>query len=212
MATAWSRIGQAYRLSTSTAHRNHLKIYLSFLCFTNLSFTFTLSNVLAFLEYLYQNHISPKVIKNYLSFITTMANFYQLDHQDIFHPSVARYIRSISINSRFQPDPRGIIDVKTLYAFSISCDQLSDPPLFRAIFLSSFYAFLCMSNVALNSRSQFHPSRHFLCQDLIFGHPGPILGSSGPKLFKIINLTMWSNSQKLTIYIFVLLKPSKLSF
>ena len=172
MATAWSRIQQAYRPSTSSAHRTHLRTFLSFLYFSNLPSTFTLSNVLAFLEYLYQNHISPKVIKNYLSSITTMAKFYHLHHQDIFHPAVARYIRSISINSRFQPTPRGVFYVKTLYAISVSCDQLSDPPLFRAIFLSSFYAFLRMSNVAPHSRSQFDPTRHFLRQDLIFGPPG----------------------------------------
>ena len=172
MATAWSRIQQAYRQSTSSAHRTHLRTFLSFLYFLKLPFTFTLSNVLAFLEYLYQNHISPKVIKNYLSSITTMAKFYQLDHQDIFHPSVARYIRSISINSRFQPTLRGLFDVKTLYSISVSCDQLSDPPLIRAIFLLSFYAFLRMSNVAPHSRSQFDPGRHFLRLDLIFGPPG----------------------------------------
>ena len=101
-----------------------------------------------------------------------MAKFYQLDHQDIFYPSVTRYIRSISINSRFQPTPRGIFDVKTLYAISVSCDQLHDPPLFRAIFLSAFYAFLRMSNIAPHSRSQFDPNRHFLWQDLIFGPAG----------------------------------------
>ena len=101
-----------------------------------------------------------------------MAKFYQIDHQDIFHPSVARYIRCISINSRFQPTPRGIFGVKTLYAILVLCDKIPDPPLFRAIFLSSFYAFLRMSNVAPHSRSQFDPSKHFLCQNLIFGHPG----------------------------------------
>ena len=168
MATAWSRIDQAYRQSTSTAHRTHLRAFLSFLYFTKLPLTFTLSNVLAFLEYLYQNHISPKVIKNYLSSITTMAKFYQLDHQYIFHPSVTRYIRSISINIRFQPTSRAIFHVQTLHAISVSCDQ----PLFRAIFLLSFYAFLRMSNVAPHSRSQFDPRRHFLRQDLIFGPPG----------------------------------------
>ena len=101
-----------------------------------------------------------------------MAKFYQLDHQDIFYPSVTRYIRSISINSRFLPTPGGIFDVKTLYAISVSCDQLSDPPLFRTILLSAFYAFLRMSNVAPHSRSQFDPNRHFLRQDLIFGPSG----------------------------------------
>ena len=74
MATAWSRIQQAYRQSTYSAHRTHLRTFLSFLYSSNLPFIFTLSSGLAFLEYLYQNHISPKVIKNYLSSITTMAS------------------------------------------------------------------------------------------------------------------------------------------
>ena len=101
----------------STAHKTHLRTFLSFLYFTNLPLTFTLSNILAFLEYLYQNHISPKVIKNYLSSITTMAKFYQLDHQDIFHPSVTRYIRSISTNSRFQPTPGAFLMSKLCMPF-----------------------------------------------------------------------------------------------
>ena len=180
MATAWSRIDKAYRLSRTTAHRTHLRTYLSFLCFTNSPFIITLSNILAFLEYLYQNNISLKVIKNYLSSISTMAKFYQINHPDIFHPSVARYVRCISINSSFQPTPRGIFDVKILYTILVSCDQISDPPLFRAIFLSFFYAFLRMSDVAPHSRSQFDPSKHFLRQDLIFGHPGAHLVDQNP--------------------------------
>ena len=85
MAAAWNRIDQAYRPSTSAAHRAHFKTLLSFLFFTYSSFAITLTNILVFLKYLYQNQISPKVIKNYLSSISTMAKFYQIDHQDVFH-------------------------------------------------------------------------------------------------------------------------------
>ena len=148
MAAAWNRIHQAYRPSTTAAHRTHFKTFLYFLLFTNSSFTITLPNILAFLEYLHQNQISPKVVKNYLSSTSTMIKFYQIDYQDVFHTSVARYTRSIGINSKFQPTPGLIFDVKTLDAISLSCDQLSDPPLFRAIFLCSCNAFWRMSNVA----------------------------------------------------------------
>ena len=142
MATALSSIDQAYRLSRTTAHRTHLRTHLSFLCFTKSPFIITLSNILAFLEYLYQNNISLKVIKNYLSSISTMAKFYQIDHQDIFHPSVVRYIRCISINSRFQPTPRGIFDVKTLYAILVLCDKIHPRPTpIRSHFL---IIFLCL--------------------------------------------------------------------
>ena len=172
MASAWTRIGQAYRPSTVVAHSTHFRTYLSFLIFTNSPISITLSNVIAFLEYLYQNNISPRVIKNYLSSIVSTTKFYQIDYQGACHPSVVRYLRSISINSRFQPTPRGIFDIKTLYAISQACDQLPDPLLYRAIFLCSFYAFLRMSNVAPHSRAQFDPNRHFLRQDLLFASSG----------------------------------------
>ena len=124
------------------------------------------------MEYLYHNSISPKVVRNYISFIASQAKFYSMQHQDITHPAVSRYLRSISIHSRFQPTPRGIFDLKTLYAISMSCDHLSDPILFRATFLCAFYAFLRMSNVAPHSTARFDPDKHFLKQDVIFAPPG----------------------------------------
>ena len=131
-----------------------------------------LHNILTFLEYLFQNHISPKVIRNYLSSVRLMAHQYNMPQSDINHYAITNYIRSISINSAFSPTPRGIFDLSTLYQISISCDILSDPILFRAIFLTSFYGFLHMSNIAPHSARQYSPSRHFLRQDLIFADPG----------------------------------------
>ena len=124
------------------------------------------------MEYLHQNSISPKVVRNYIFSIASQAKFYPIQHQDINHPAVARYLRSISIHSRFQPTPRGIFDVKTLYAISMSRDHLSGPILFRAIFLCAFYAFLRMSNVAPRSTAQFDPGKYFLRQDVIFAPDG----------------------------------------
>ena len=128
--------------------------------------------MLAFLEYLHQNCISPKVIKNYLSSITSTASLYNLDPSPAFHPSILRFLRSISINSTFRPTPRGIFDLRTLYDISRACDSLRDPPLFRAIFLVAFYGFLHMSNMAPHSVKAFDSSKHFLRQDLIFAPPG----------------------------------------
>ena len=44
--------------------------------------------------------------------------------------------------------------------------------LYRAIFLTSFFAFLRMSNIAPHSRARFDPGRHLLRQDIIFASPG----------------------------------------
>ena len=132
----------------------------------------SVQNTLAFMEYLYKNSLSPRVISNYIASIQTRARFYSWDTSAVSHPAVIRYIRSININSNFTPTPRGIFDVHTLYRISLSCDSLSDPILFRAIFLTAFFGFLRMSNIAPHSSQKFDHNHHFLRQDLIFAPPG----------------------------------------
>ena len=144
---------------------------MSFIMFMELPVCVNLHNILTFLEYLFQNHISPKVIRNYLLSVCLMAHQYNIPQSDTNHYTMTYYIRSISINSAFRPTPRGIFDLPIRYQISRSCDVLSDPILFRTIFLTSFYGFLSMSNIAPHRASQYSPW-HFLRQDLIFAHPG----------------------------------------
>ena len=100
----------------------------------DLPISLSLHNVLAFLEYLYQKALSPNVIKNYVSSLSTMAKNFGLDHEALFHQVVFRYLRSIQLNSPFRPTPRGLFGIPTLYHISLACDQLPDPHLYRAIF------------------------------------------------------------------------------
>ena len=138
----------------------------------DLPIAITTLSILTFLKYLHQNRLSPKVIQNYLASIWNMATTYGIEHSQLDNHNATRYIRSISINSTFRPTPRGIFDIPTLYQISLSCDLLSDPCLYRAIFLTSFYGFMRMSNIAPHSAKQFSVDRHFLRQDVIFGSPG----------------------------------------
>ena len=170
--SAWQKMDQAYRPSTSSAHRTHFRTFISFIYFMDLPMSVTLHNMLVFLEYLHQNSLSPKVIKNYLSSIATMSKAYSIDYTATHHPAVLRYIRGLSLTFPFRPTPRGIFDIPTLYAISKQCETLSDPILLTAIFLTSFYAFLRMSNIASHSSKQFNPKRHLLRQDVIFAPPG----------------------------------------
>ena len=128
--------------------------------------------VISFLEYLYQNSISPKIIATYLSSIQARARFYHWDTSAFSQPSVGRYICSITINSSFTPVSRDIFNIRTLCNISISCDLLSDPLLYRAIFLMSFYGFLRMSYIAPHSAKKFDQNRHFLRKYIIFAPPG----------------------------------------
>ena len=146
--TAWHRVTSSYRPSTASAHSRHFRTFLAFMIFMQLPITISVHNILIFLEYLYNNALSPKVIKNYLSSISAVTSFYHLDTRPLSHPSISRFLRSISINSPFSPTPRGIFTIEMMYQISVACDILSDPLLFRAIFLTSYFAFLRMSNIA----------------------------------------------------------------
>ena len=142
------------------------------------SCSWSFQSILAFTTYLlfwstcFRIVSPPKVIRNYLSSIRLMASKYNIPQTGLDHYAISNYLRSISINSNFRPTPRGIFDLTTLYHISISCDILHDPELYRAIFLTAFYGFLRMSNIAPHSAKQFSKHRHFLRQDLIFAHPG----------------------------------------
>ena len=134
LGSVWDKISTAYRPSTSTAHVTHFKTYLAYITFMDLPLQINIHNVLTFIEYLHSNALSHKVISNYLSSLATMAQRYNIKHGGTLKPSaVTRLMRSISINSKFAPTPRGIFDIKTLYLVSISCEILADPLLFRAI-------------------------------------------------------------------------------
>ena len=137
----------------------------------DLPINISVQNILTFLEYLYQNLISPKVLSSYLSFIHSKASIYNWDTSSLSHLAIHRFIRSININSKFSSTLRGVFDIQTLYHLSLSCDILSDPLLFKAIFLTAFFGFLRMSNIAPHSSSKFDPCVHFLRQDLMFAPP-----------------------------------------
>ena len=101
-----------------------------------------------------------------------MARFYSMPSDSIHSEPVRRFLRSITINSPFAPTHRGIFDIRTLYLISVACDTLSDPLLFRAIFLTAFFAFLRMSSIAPHSKKAFDPSRYLLRKGVLFASPG----------------------------------------
>ena len=141
----------AYRPSTGSAQDRHFRTFCAFLIFMRFPLQTTVYNLLVFLEYLYTNNLSPKVIQNYLSCIRTVTIRYNLQAQYTNSHLLTSFIGSISTNSSFAPTPRGIFDIKTIYHIFRSCDALPDPHLSRAIF---FYALLCLSENVQHSPSQ----------------------------------------------------------
>ena len=65
LRAALSRKRTAYRPATRNAHLTHVKTYLAFTIFMKLPVELNVHSVLAFLEYLYTNFVSYKVMLNY---------------------------------------------------------------------------------------------------------------------------------------------------
>ena len=118
LTSAWQRVLGAYRPGTIQAQRTHFKTFLSVLVFYDLPIEISAKNLLIFLEFLARNSISPKVVHNYFSSISSLSKFFNLDTKELSHPAVIRFLRGLSINSPFRPTPRGIFDIRTMYAIS----------------------------------------------------------------------------------------------
>ena len=190
LSAVWRRTDSAYRPSTVSAHRLHFRTFLSYLIFAGLPFQSWRWRIC----YSAQQNFSPKEIRNYMSSVVTMAKFYHLQHVDTSHVMLLRFFRSLSINSTFAPTPRDIFDISTLYKISLACDILDDPVIFKAIFLTAFYGFLCMSNIAPHRAKDLDDHRHFLRKDLTFTDDGALLLIKWTKtlLCRIISLTIFS--------------------
>ena len=140
-------INKAFRPSTDSAHRTHLKTYISFLIHLRLPMDFQLSSIIAFMKYLNINSISPQVIQTYISSLRTMAAFFGLPHS-LSHYSVQLMLRSLRINSTVAPRPKGIFSLQQLQQISRACEGLHDPVLFRAAFLVAYFGLFRLSNIA----------------------------------------------------------------
>ena len=61
-----------------------------------------------------------------------------------------------------------VIDLSMLERISKACDHLNFPEVFRAIFLTGFFGFFRLSNLAPHSILTFDLSRHLTGHDLFF--------------------------------------------
>ena len=140
---ALSHTKSAYRPSTLAAQRTHLKTYLAFVTYMGVQPEITIQTILSFLEFLHSNSVSPRVIANYVSSLKTVARRYKWDPEPLYHQLVSANLRSITINSTFNPTPRGTFNLNTLASISKAyCrTQFCIGPYFSLHFLP-FYACL----------------------------------------------------------------------
>ena len=61
------------------------------------------------------------------------------------------------------------MSIKDLEWLSTLCDQFTCDPVFRAVFLLAFFAFLRISNITPHAENAFDPSIHLTPQDVLIG-------------------------------------------
>ena len=94
----------------------------------------------------------------------------QVPHDLLDHPRLKLFLKSARINRPLTLVPRNIIDLYMLEKISVACDSLKSAKVFRAIFLTGFFDFLRLSNLAPHSLATFDYTRHLTGQDLFFNH------------------------------------------
>ena len=124
--------------------------------------------LLSFLECLVSNNIAYSMLCNYVSAIKASFVLYELPHGILDHPKLKLFLKSIRINRPLTLVSHNIIDLDMLERISLACDDLQYRRVFRAIFLTGFFGFLRLSNLAPHSLTTFDHSRHLTDQDLFF--------------------------------------------
>ena len=124
--------------------------------------------ILAFLECLVQNKCSSAMVENYVSAIKASFVLYELPYVVFTHPKIKYFIKSLKTNRPLTLRNHNLIDLTILRHISFACLDLPHEVVYRAVFLTGFFAFMRLSNLAPHSFSTFDPSRHLTGHDVFF--------------------------------------------
>ena len=174
---ASSRTQEAFRPKTRQAYTKMFKVYLAFCVYMCMaSVNIDVNVILSFCECLVANNCSVSIVSNYLSAMKANFLLYNMCYSLLDQKSM-RIQRPLTLTSH------NIIELSMLEKISRACNDLSFPQVFRAIFLTGFFGFFWLSNLAPHSISTFDPTRHLTGYDLFFSK----------KLVKI--LIKWSKTK-----------------
>ena len=164
---AASRTHAAFRPKTRQAYFRMFKIFLAFCICMDVSVArVDVKVILSFLECLIGNKCSVAMISNYLSAIKACFVLYDLPFHILDHPRIKYFQKSVKIIGPLTLISHNIID--TLEKISAACHDLTCGKVLRAVFLTGFFGFFRVSNLAPHSLAGFDPSRHLTGQDLFF--------------------------------------------
>ena len=193
---AASRTHAAFRPKIRQAYFRMFRIFLAFCICMDVSVARVEVKVIpSFLECLICNKCSVAMISNYLSAIKACFVLYDLPFHILDHPRIKYFQKSVKINRPLTLISHNIIDLDTLEKISAACHNLTCGKVLRAVFLTGFFGFFRLSNLAPHSLAGFDPSRHLTGQDLFFTKKLVKSSSNGQKPFKPEILFRWFHFQ-----------------
>ena len=131
--------------------------------------------LLAFLEYLHSNHVTPSNISNYLAGVRAFFIIHDLPTHIFRDQKIQMFVKSLQINRPLAIKSNPVFSVDMLTYIATQCQKFEFSHIFAALYLLAFYSFLRLSNIVPHSFRGFDPSRHLARGDVIFGDTSAVV-------------------------------------
>ena len=166
---ALSRLNSAFRPSTQADYASMFRVFLAFCCHMGiLMSSVNVKVLLAFLECLNENGVSPNTLSNYVSAIKAKFVIYGLPTKCLESRRIYCYVKSLRINRPLKISRCNIISIEDLYSLVAHCDELYMGQVFKALFLMAFFGFFRLSNLCPHSFDSYDFTRHLSAGDIFF--------------------------------------------
>ena len=143
--------------------------FLGFLVAAGLSeYQLTIVTLLAFMESLVEQDFSVSNIVNSMAGIRSYFIIYDLNTSPVRDERLHLFQRSLKCTPKFTPKTTFIIDTDLLLCIVSVSETLQFPSIYRALYLLSFFSFLCLSNILPHTTKNFDVTRQLCRGDLIF--------------------------------------------
>ena len=164
------RLFSAFRPKTRQCYIRLFRNFVAFCICSDVKLCcMSVSLVLLFLEFLVKNAVTVCMIQNYVSALRAVSVVYNLRFQVFDHPRVTYFLKALRINRPLAVSKsKNVIDVSTLKNIVSICDEMPHGQVLKAVYLTAFFGFFRLSNLAPHAVHQFDLQRHFTGSDVFF--------------------------------------------
>ena len=163
------RTKSAFSPRTVKYYNMLFRSFVAFCLFTKVSLLkVSVSAVLSYLECLVENEVSVNIVMNLISAIRAMSILYDLHYEAWDHPKVSYFVKALKLHRPMVLTKRNIVNIGTLKCMVVVCHRFSNAEVFKAVFLTAFFGFFRLSNMAPHAIAEFDSTRHFTGGDVFF--------------------------------------------